>query len=210
VAPGLSLDLVGVGETTVTVSRSVSDLTDALSAFVTSFNAAVDELETHRGEGLGALKGESMIATLGQSLRELAAYSSDSGEITSLASLGLEITQYGKLTFDQTVFEETASENVDGMLSFLGGVGQGGFLDTSSTWLKQLSGDGDSLLGIAIETMDGSILSQNKMIADSEDRISLLQETLEARMAAADALIATLEQQVQYMNSLFEAMRLNA
>jgi flagellar hook-associated protein 2 len=210
VAPGLTLDLVGVGETTVTVSRSASALTDALSAFVTSFNAAVDELETHRGKGAGALKGESVITTLGQSLQELAAYSSDSGEITSLASLGLEITQYGKLTFDQTVFEETASKNVDGMLSFLGGVGKGGFLDTASTWLKQLSGGGDSLLGIAIETMDGSIRSQEKMIADSQDRIALLQDTLAARMAAADALIANMEQQVQYMNGLFEAMRSNS
>lgn len=210
VAPGLTLDLVGVGETTVTVARSASALTDALSAFVNSFNAASDELEMHRGEGGGALNGESLISTLGQSLRELASYSSDSGEITSLASLGLEITQYGKLTFDQTVFEDTASKDVAGVLSFLGGVGQGGFLDTSSTWLKQLSGDGNSLLGIAIETMDGSIRSQEKMIADSEDRIALLQDTLSARMAAADSLIATLEQQVQYMNGLFEAMRLNS
>ena len=60
ISPGLSVDLLKTGTTDITVSRSAGSIGDALSAFVTSFNAAVDELDANRG-GAGALSGQSLV-----------------------------------------------------------------------------------------------------------------------------------------------------
>lgn len=207
VAPGLSLDLEGIGTTTVTVGRSAEPLGEALSAFASAYNAAATLLETHRGDGGGALAGNSLISSLSQVLSRMASYADSTGTGWSLESLGLELSKTGQISFNQTAFDQAASDDVDGLLSFLGKTGQGGFLDAVSSLMKQATGDDSSMLDVAISTTNDSIDAQEDLISRNEERISLLQDNLYARMAKADALIATLEQQVVYMEGLFEAMK---
>jgi flagellar hook-associated protein 2 len=100
-APGLTANLLGAGQTTITVSEDSSAATTAISSFVTAYNATVDELATNRGTAGGPLTGQSIVFSLGQTLRDLTGYTGGSGAVTSLADLGLTFDGTGHLAFDQ-------------------------------------------------------------------------------------------------------------
>lgn len=203
IAPGLTVDLLQAGDSNVVVSRSGSAQSDALSSFVTAYNAAVDELATNRGQGGGQLTGDPLIFTLSQSLRDLSGFTGGAGAVQNLTDLGLTFDKTGHLSFDQTVFDSVSTAHSSDVQAFLGSSASGGFLKAATDTLNSLE---DPITG-TIETTRASaqtaIVNQNRKIADEQDRIDILQNSLIARMSAADALIATLEQQVTYFTSLF-------
>ena len=208
-APGLSLTLLSAGETSVTVARDTSSVANALSSFVTAYNAIVDELDTHRVQNTGALNGQSIVSTLSQSLQQMITYSSGSSGVTSLASLGITLDQTGKLAFDQTTFDSVASDNPDAVASFLGDSSTGGFLKQVSGTLDGIENSTSGVLEVALNSVKNEITDTDTRISDNQDRVNLMKDTLEAKMAAADALIASMEQQVSFMTGLFAAMKAN-
>jgi len=206
IAPGLTVDLLQTGDADVVVSQSSSAQANALSAFATAYNAAVDELTTNRGQGGGALVGDPIISTLSQSLRSLAGFTGGSGAAQNLTDLGLTFDQTGKLSFDQTVFETVAASNPNDVAAFLGSPTTNGFLKSATDALNALE---DPMSGIIETTKAGAqtaIDHQNQRIDDEQSRIDALTKDLTGRMAAADALIASLEQQVTYFTTLFGSM----
>ena len=206
IAPGLTVDLLQTGDADVVVSQSSSAQANALSAFATAYNAAVDELTTNRGQGGGALVGDPIVSTLSQSLRSLAGFTGGSGAVQNLTDLGLTFDQTGKLSFDQTVFESVAASNPNDVAAFLGSPTTNGFLKSATDALNALE---DPMSGIIETTKAGAqtaIDHQNQRIDDEQSRIDALTKDLTGRMAAADALIASLEQQVTYFTTLFGSM----
>jgi len=206
IAPGLTVDLLQSGDADVVVSQSSSAQADALAAFATAYNAAVDELTTNRGEGGGALVGDPIISTLSQSLRSLAGFTGGSGAAQNLTDLGLTFDKTGKLSFDQTVFESVAAAHPNDVAAFLGSPTTSGFLKNAGDTLNGLE---DPISGVIETTKAGAqtaIDHQNQRIEDEQSRIDALTKDLTGRMAAADALIASLEQQVSYFQTLFGSM----
>jgi flagellar hook-associated protein 2 len=206
-APGLEVTLLKTGTADVTVSRSTTAISNALSSFVTAFNAAVDEIDQHRGEEPGALAGNSILYTLSQSLREIAGYSSGASAISSLASLGLNFDDDGKLSLDATAFSAATSGQFDTLLTFLGSSSAGGFLKFATDVLDSLENSTDGVIKTTVSTIQSQIAGQDRLIEREQERIDQLQESLQAQMADADALIASLEQQANYITGLFESMR---
>src|SRR5690242_9192933 len=84
IAPGLTVDLLQAGDSTVTVSQSSSSQANALASFVTAYNATVDALAANRGQSGGALTGDALIFTLSQSLRDLSGFTGGSGAVQNL------------------------------------------------------------------------------------------------------------------------------
>lgn len=207
ISPGLSVDLLKAGTTDITVSRTPGSIRDSITALVTAFNAAVDEVDKHRGQSKGALAGHSLIFSLGASLRQIGGYSGGSGSLKDLTALGLTFNKQGKLVFDPGTFDGAAASDFDSLLSFLGSTTTSGFLKSASTSLNNLEDSTSGILQTAISSLKKEILDQDKRIGDNQSRISLMRETLTARIAAADALIASLEQNVILFNGLFEAQR---
>jgi flagellar hook-associated protein 2 len=119
---GLTVEMLKESEAaaTVTVSRTSTAASNALAALANAYNAAVDELDSHRGEGGGSLAGHGLLSTLSQALRQMANYSSDSGTITSLTDLGLAFDRQGKLSFDATRFAEATTGGTNWMFLYLG------------------------------------------------------------------------------------------
>src|SRR6266478_1252534 len=97
IAPGITVDLLKAGTSTVTVSQSASTVANALSTFVTAFNGSVDELNKSFGQNAGPLNGQSIIFGLKQSLRALTSYTGGAGSFTSMTGLGLSFDTNGHL-----------------------------------------------------------------------------------------------------------------
>jgi len=204
-APGLTANLVGTGQTTITVAEDPTAATTAISSFVTAFNATVDELNTNRGTAGGPLTGQSIVFSLGQTLRDLTGYTGGSGAVTSLADLGLTFDGTGHLTFDQSQFASVASANPGDLASFLGTGKGSGFLASASGIIDGITNATNGLFQAQQATIQNRISADNREISDTQARITTMQNQLTAQMSAADALLSTLQSQATFMTQLFEA-----
>ncbi|MCX6638816.1 MAG: flagellar filament capping protein FliD, partial [Acidobacteria bacterium] len=129
IAPGLTVTLLKAGTTQITVSHNTAGVSSALSNIASAYNAAVDEIDKYHGEGASsALRGSSMLYVLSQSLRDLAGYSSGSGAISSLSSLGFGFDDKGKLSMDMTAFSAVTDGQFQALSDFLGSSSTDGFL----------------------------------------------------------------------------------
>ncbi len=208
VAPGLSVTLLKAGTATLTVSRGTAAISNALSSLVNAYNDAMAELDRHRGQAGGVLSGNSIVAALSETLRNVAGYAAGTGGLDSLAALGLSFDDQGRLSFDATAFEQATSGRLNELLAFLGSPETGGFLKAATDALEAIREGSGGLLSGALSAIAATLQAQEARITAEQERIDALEKSLTEQMAAADALIAALEQKVRYFNTLFEAMRI--
>ncbi|MDP8989273.1 MAG: flagellar filament capping protein FliD [Acidobacteriota bacterium] len=204
-APGLTVNLLGTGQTTVTVADDSTTAASAISSFVTAYNQTVDELATNRGTAGGALTGQSIAFSLQQALQDMTNYSGGSGSVTSIADLGLTFDGTGHLAFNQSQFSSVAAADPGDLSAFLGTGTGSGFLASVSNTLSGLNDSTNGLFTTQQATIENRILADNQEISDTQARITTMQNQLTARMSAADALLATLQSQNTFMLQLFQA-----
>ena len=209
IAPGLTVNLLSAGDSTVTVSQSSAAQANAISSFVAAYNAAVDELGTHRGQGGGALTGDALINTLSQSLRSMSGFTGGTGSVQNLTDLGLTFDRTGHLNFDQTAFQNAASAHPSDVSAFLGSTSTSGFLKSAADALNALEDPTNGVIQTTIQTAQTAIDTQNQRISKEQDHIDTVTATLTAKIDAADALIASLEQQANYFTTLFASINGN-
>jgi flagellar capping protein FliD len=205
-APGLKMTLLGESgagvTTTLTVSREASAAKNALSAFATAYNALVETLDTHRGQGGGALAGDALLNTLTGGMRNLVNFEADSGAFANLAALGMTFDEEGVLQFSASAFDTATQGRTTGLFSFLHD-----FVKSADNLVDSLAGATSGMIASALETVEESIAQQEHRIQDEQDRLELFETTLTARINEADALIAALEQKVNYVTGMFDSMR---
>jgi flagellar hook-associated protein 2 len=201
--PGVTVDLLGTGQTTVTVAADSSPAATALSSFATAYNAALTELGNNHGTAGGPLTGQGVIFDLGQSLQNLTQFSGGTGSVKSLADLGLTFSASGQLSFNQAKFESVSSSDPQDVSNFLGSATGGGFLQNATNLLNGLEDINSGLFTTTNNSFQSQITADNQEISDQEARITTLQNNLTAQMTQADALIASLQSQDTYLTTLF-------
>ncbi|MBV9508229.1 MAG: flagellar filament capping protein FliD [Acidobacteriia bacterium] len=209
VSTGVTLNLLGTGTTSVTVTQSSSALNTALSSFADAYNAIVDELGKQRGLAAGPLAGQSIVYELSGVLSQISTYSAPSGQVNTLQSLGLnlDVNGDGHLTYDPSSFLLTDSSNSAGIASLLGSPTSGGFLQSVTTALNNVEDPNTGLLKTAESNTANQIANIGAQISTKQTQVSQLQTTLTQQMAAADALIASMEQQYSYLTGMFQAQQ---
>jgi len=208
IAPGITVNLLKAGTSTVTVSQSASNVANAISTFVTAFNGSVDELDKSFGQNAGPLNGQSIVFDLKQSLHALASYTGGGGSFTSMSDLGLSFDTNGHLNFDPTALSGASGTTFSDLASFLGNANSGGFLQFAANLLTGIEDPTTGSIKTAIQSTSNQITHENQLISDQQDKINQLQTSLQAKMAAADAAIAQIEQQLSYFTGLFQSMYL--
>jgi len=208
IAPGITVNLLKAGTTTVTISQSASAIANAISSFVTAFDGSVDELNKSVGQNAGPLNGQSIIFGLKQSLHSLASYTGGAGSFTSMTDLGLSFDTNGHLNFDPTALSSASGTQFSDLASFLGSASGGGFLQFATNVLNGVEDPTSGSIKTAIQSTSNQITHENELISNQQDKINQLQSSLQAKMAAADATIAQIEQQLSYFTGLFQSMYL--
>jgi flagellar hook-associated protein 2 len=207
IAPGLTVDLLATTAAAVdiTVTRRSSAVSDALSGFVAAYNAAVDEVDKHRGQAGGALSGQGIISTLSQTLSQLTGYTA-SGSVTCLKDAGLSFDQTGHLEFNSLAFIATDFKYAGGVAAFLGSTTTGGFLKSASDALDVIEHPASGSLQVEMNSVQTQISGTDSRIATQQTYVDNLRERLNGQMAAADAVIAGMEQQYEYISAMFDSM----
>jgi flagellar hook-associated protein 2 len=202
-APGVTLNLLQAGQTTVTVAPDSSSAANALSAFATAYNAALTDLNNNHGTSGGALTGESIVLSLEQSLQNLTQFTGGGGSVQNIANLGLTFNESGQLSFNQATFESAAATDPNDVANFLGSATGTGFLANATNLLNGLEDTNTGLFEATSSSLQQQITTDNNEITDTQNRIITMQNNMVAQMTQADTLIASLESQDTYLTSLF-------
>jgi flagellar hook-associated protein 2 len=189
----------------ITVTRSSSAVSDALQAFATAYNAAVDEVDKQHGQSSGALAGDSIVSQLSGVLGKIATYT-DGSQTGSLAALGLDLDKTGHLTFNSFQFLAADLTGSSGITAFLGSTTQG-FIKAVTDAVNGVEQAGTGLLSSAERSVQSESARLDGNIADQQAIVDRMKAQLQARMAASDALIASMEQQYNYLSGMFSAMQ---
>lgn len=209
IAPDLSVNINKAGTTGITVGQSTTGIANAISSFVTNYNAAVQAVTAQRGTNGGALTGHNIVNTLSQALQDLVNYN-NSGSIQSLADIGLTFNDNtGMLSFDSGKLTSAATSDFAGVMNFLGSPATGGFLQAAANTLNSLLDFDTGAIPTVLNSISGEITTTNNQISTIQDRVNQMQTNLTAQMTAADAAIAAMQQQLTYMTSLYTAMTAN-
>ncbi len=149
--PGLTLNLTGVGQTSVSVTQDTSQIGTAVQSFVDSYNKIVTTTATDTNFDSsdptqnGVLFGNSTAQAIQQALGSFITQNySGLGQFTSLASVGITIGQDGTLTLDTNQLTQALATNPDDVRSLFTtnvAASTGGPVTlTNSTALSSLSG----------------------------------------------------------------------
>jgi flagellar hook-associated protein 2 len=205
-APGLTVNLLAPGDTTVTVASNSSSAATALSSFVSAYNQTVSDLNNNFGTAGGALTGQSVTLALQQSLQNLTGYSGGSGAAQNLTDLGIGFNQTGQLTFDQAQFSNLASTDPSDVASFLGSAASGtGFLGSATNILNGLGNATNGVFEASESSAQQQITTDNAQITAAQAQVTQVQTQMTAQMTAADSLIASLQSQATYFTNYFTA-----
>lgn len=210
ISPGLTVTMLAGDDGTpvnITLTRSTAAVSDALSAFATDYNAAVAAVVAQRGSAGGALAGQSVVYSLGQTLSSVGTYSSPGSAVSDLHDIGLDLQQDGTMTFTPLNLMATELSNSAGITSFLGSATGGGFLLAATNALNGVETATTGTLKAAETGTQTQITDIGAQITTKQDQITQLQTQLTAEMTTADAAIATMEQQYNYVTGLFSAMQ---
>lgn len=210
IANGLTVNLLAKDLGTpvnITVTRSTSALSDALSAFVSAYNAAVDEVDKQRGTTAGPLAGDTVVSDLAQALSGIATYTSSGSAINSLASLGVTLDDTGHMTFNPFSLIGADLNNSSAVAAFLGSSTTSGFLKTATDTLNSVNDSSTGTLATAETSVTNQTTDLTNRIADEQARVDTMTQQMTDQLAKADALIATMEQQYNYLSGMFQAMQ---
>jgi flagellar capping protein FliD len=192
----------------ITVSRSTSALSDALTKFTSAYNSAVDAVDAQRGMSGGTLAGNPVVSDLSQILSQLATYGGP-GQISGLKGLGMELdpNNTGHLTFNSFSLMAADLTTPSAVTSFLGNATSGGFVKSATDLLTRVEDATTGILPMAQADMQSRITGLTTSIADQQSRVDDMTAQMQSQIAAADALIASMEQQYGYLSGMFSAMQ---
>jgi flagellar hook-associated protein 2 len=205
--PGATMTLLGTTPDTETINLNIrtdpSQLSSALQAFVTKYNAAVDELDKHCGPNADLLLADSSVLGVQSLMRQISGYrTTEGGAVSSLADLGISVDNNGKMTLDSKRHLGNAGFVNNQALSYIAGLG---------TMSPQLGSYSDPVTGVIHSEQDALTASDQRLqgqISDTQDRINVMQTSLQARLQAVDALLAQLASQQQMLTASIQSLNL--
>ena len=154
---GLTLNLQGVTsgsqQVTLDVTPDTTQISAAISQFVTNYNSAVSLVNTQftynsSSQSEGVLGSDGTVRSLQSTLLGVGAYSttgdSSSSPVSTLASMGISMNDDGTLSINSTQLNQTITNDPSGVLNFFQGSALNGFASSLS---KQITGFNEPSVG---------------------------------------------------------------
>jgi flagellar hook-associated protein 2 len=136
----------------------------------------------------------------------MVSYTTSSGGVQSLADLGVEFSETGQASFDQSTFDALSQTQISDALNYLGSTtsGFGGFSQQLTQYSDPISGlIQDEITGL--RTTNTNLQSQ---ISALTTQITNMTNSMTQQYEAADAAQAELQQQQSDLNASLEGLNL--
>ena len=209
---GLTLDLTGTtasgSPATISVGADKSTITQALSTFVSDYNAALSQVNSQfaystSGGSQGVLSGDSTIRSLQSSLLGVAGYTSGSGSssIHSLADLGITMANDGTLSLNSSTLN-SALANPSAVQQFFQGTALNGFAQQVSTQIGVFNSPASGSITDEIKNLNQQYTSLQSQISDFESGYIASQQTsLTAMYSKAEIALQELPAQLKQIQA---------
>jgi flagellar hook-associated protein 2 len=218
--PGLTINLVGTGDSTITVAQDSSALSSKIAAFVTAYNALdqslkdISSYDTTTKKG-AVLYGDSTITSLRRDIRSIITSTLSVDSSTSynrLGDVGVSFESDGTLSLDSTTLNTAINANFNKVANLFSGTGD----STDSSTLHGFAYQLDTLLTSATD-IDGLITNRESSLqtditrlqaraVQEQSRLDDLQQIYQRQYTALDRTIASLNSMASYLTSQFDAM----
>ena len=205
--PGLSLNILKTGTTTVTVYDDNSTLKAKVQTAVDAFNS-FNSFYTQQIQSKGSLPlyGDSLLRGVNRQLRNfLASTSSNSGVFKSAAAIGIKLSRTGQLEIDNAALDSALSSKRSDVATLLSG--DSGLAAQVSNLIDGYTKSGGTLANAQARSQT-TIDSYNKRIEVLEAQLALRRQTLTQQFTAADQAISQLNSQVNALAGLNNQFRL--
>jgi flagellar hook-associated protein 2 len=207
VIDGLTLTIVSeteVGEdVSISASSSRGTLASRLNDFVSAYNAVSSAVNAHIGENAGILSGDPILRQIQGALRQLNGYSG-SGEVSSLAALGISLDKTGTMSFESAKYYTLSTSQFESALDFMGSstTGFGALAET----LDEISNPFNGLIKTQQDTLDTSDTRIDDQIAAISQRIEVMQSSLALKLQQADVLISQFASQQSQLDAVVKSL----
>ena len=210
--PGVDVTLQpgATGSATIGVERDVQSLSDSMKAMVDSVNAVLDEAGKQttydaNTKTAGLLAGDSTVRDVRNRLLE-SVTTGVGGR--SLATVGIQVDRYGKLTFDKGKFESAYAADPTATQEMVAGkdadtatgtAAVDGFADILERVGKGLSDSFDGTVTLSIKSHQTGIKGIEDDIADWDFRLAARQTTLQRQYTALETALGQLQSQSSWL-----------
>lgn len=209
VIPGVTFTIVSQtssGETvTLNLASDRGRLANALEALATAYNDVLTKVNAQIGKSAGLLSGDFLVREVHAGLRELTTCQG-SGSIRSLADLGIELDDSGKMLFTSDKLYSLSDADLAAAFTLLGSStsGLGGISQRFTELTDPLTG----LIKTQQDQYDAADRRLSQQITALTDRVSVMQTELTRKLQAADALLASLSSQQQMLDASIQGLNL--
>lgn len=209
VLEGVSLTVEGESDSAVEISVETTDadlIRDA-ELFVGQYNSLVDKLESYTffneiDQSTGVLFGTSEALRVETAISELATGRSfGAGAINSLAELGFNIDDEGKLSLDDEQLSKRFEADPEAVEAYFT-TETAGFAKRAEDVLNRLSGEGNSLLLSRSNSLQDKIDVGNERISLLNDRLDAERERLLKTFFDMETAIAKMQNNLSAISAI--------
>jgi len=205
VVPGLTLNLLNADPSTsvtLTVSPDTGQVSSAVSQFVSDYNTliqAVNAQYSDTGSGEGVLAADSTVRNLQSALFQAVDYTpSGSSAISSLASLGITVSDSGTLSLDSAMLNNELENNFSGVQSFFQGSSLNGFASSLDQQLTDFISPSDGAFTVDLQSMSTELTDYQTDVTNFQnDVISPLQTQLQSEYSQAEIALQQLPAEIK-------------
>lgn len=216
VISGLTLNLTGTtpanSPVSLTVGANTSQISQALSQFVSDYNAALSQVNSQFTYSMssgsqGVLSGDSIVRSLQGMLEGVVSYSTGaatsngSTSIQSLASLGITVNDDGSLKLDSAALDAAIADPAS-VQDFFQGSALNGFAQQFSNQLNEFQAPGTGSIAQEISNLNQQYSGLQSQINDYESGYIASQQTvLTAMYSKAEIALQQLPAEMQQIQA---------
>ena len=185
----------------VDVATDTTVAKEKIGALVSAYNEFIKFLQEQRTAAAGgdatSLGREPILRQLHGGMRSMLMGAFGAGSVTSLAEVGIELTQTGQLKLVESRFDEAVTADADAVRDMFGGA-TGAFpaMETMLDGYQQA----DGFIPASKLRLQQQIDSMNGQIEAMQRRLALQKETLQRQFAEADLMMSRLKSQASSLS----------
>ena len=199
VADGTVVDL-DVQQDAAAMTKTVKGIVDAINDALTKIDGLTAYNSTTKTSG--ALAGDSAVRTVRTALLNTI-YPADG---TSLASLGIQLDRYGKLTFDDDAFKSAYQADPAAVAAKFTSGTVDGFAARVEKVAKGASDSVDGTVTTSISGRSNDIKRMQDSIDDWDARLALRQETLTRQFTALETALSQMNSQSSWLSGQLSSL----
>lgn len=209
VVPNLNITVAGTSTTPVTlnVASDSSQLVSAVQAFVSAYNtveASISSDTTYNTvtNTAAVLQGDGNLLNVQNQIASLiTGQINGAGQFTSLANLGITVSETGTLSLNTTTLENAFSQDPTDVQNFFSQATTG-FAAQFNTLVNQLAGANNSVLSNDLQAISTQQANNTTIINQLNASLALESQRLTAEFDQSQLVISSLQQNQSALSSI--------